>query len=649
MPSASLLSPSTATSTLPRHHRSLDESSTTAEGSGNSNIRSDPRDNPVVHDAHAGNRAGISTFGAGASSEFGFLDLLGSPLVHDDQGLVEEDDDGITGASSCAVHSLAAASNPALTHEQLHEDDDEDEDEDDEASGSEDEDDDDDASGSEVTSNARQTGQAFADQHLVGAAVRAAGSAYSNGNNTHQGDRSCSASAVNSPVYSSHLAAGPHSALASGAAKPGYPFHGPAPAYAFSPQHMSQHPSLIAHRHYEADSAASSSTRSQIGGYFDEDDPSLPLSRCGTSYGLARGVDDNTTPPTSNSSDHGTGTTHNSPYPAEQLSGAPSQFLYNPPCGSVNASSSSSSTPSATASNLPAHVKLEDVEDHSSPHASGNGDPVFIPALSHPRSAHLSAAYGTQDRETDAILRAADPDFDLSASGTGIGGSSSSSTASGRASRKRKRSTTADQQYESGLNAEDFVAGGGSAAKRTHSTDRKYSVHEQNAALRDLSASASASSSGKGKGTVTATATGTSGVGTVPTAKKKKKKPVNSNLGGSSLLVNSNGTLRKRTEIPAVEDDPSVKPYGCNYPSCPSLLAHQNAVATAAAAAADSETGTVETDQAPLPTISWRTVRELREHCAEHKRDGLEGGPLPFRCALDPCGKTFKVSDNDRK
>ncbi|KAL8277293.1 hypothetical protein RQP46_010362 [Phenoliferia psychrophenolica] len=68
----------------------------------------------------------------------------------------------------------------------------------------------------------------------------------------------------------------------------------------------------------------------------------------------------------------------------------------------------------------------------------------------------------------------------------------------------------------------------------------------------------------------------------------------------SSTLPNS--SLRK-TEQPAVPEDPSIKPYGCCYPS---------------------------------------TIKELKVHCARHKKAGEWTGETPFRCALDPCGKTFK-------
>ncbi|GAA5862176.1 hypothetical protein JCM1840_001669 [Sporobolomyces johnsonii] len=91
------------------------------------------------------------------------------------------------------------------------------------------------------------------------------------------------------------------------------------------------------------------------------------------------------------------------------------------------------------------------------------------------------------------------------------------------------------------------------------------------------------------------------------------------------------GYPRRQTEIPAVEDDPSIRPYGCNY------------------CALDRAAGLGmpdEDDDGGGESVSWRTIKELREHSARaHKdRDKDEGSAMemPFRCALDPCGKTFK-------
>ncbi|GAA6010750.1 hypothetical protein JCM10207_005824 [Rhodosporidiobolus poonsookiae] len=96
---------------------------------------------------------------------------------------------------------------------------------------------------------------------------------------------------------------------------------------------------------------------------------------------------------------------------------------------------------------------------------------------------------------------------------------------------------------------------------------------------------------------------------------------------------------RRQTEIPAVEDDPSVRPYGCNYCAL-ALVAAQQGVASAYPAPPAGQ------------ALSWRTIKELREHhTATHKaqqKELDEAGDeavlmeMPFRCALDPCGKTFK-------
>ncbi|GAA5895846.1 uncharacterized protein JCM6883_001636 [Sporobolomyces salmoneus] len=123
----------------------------------------------------------------------------------------------------------------------------------------------------------------------------------------------------------------------------------------------------------------------------------------------------------------------------------------------------------------------------------------------------------------------------------------------------------------------------------------------------------------------------------------------------SIILPNSidpiTGQLRRQTEVPAVEDDPSVRPYGCNY------CYLDRTVDPAIRAYWEQQESLNEGYK-----VSWRTVKELREHTQrEHKErmDKLkeleqmtreEGGPvrdgkgpdLPFRCALEPCGKTFK-------
>lgn len=92
---------------------------------------------------------------------------------------------------------------------------------------------------------------------------------------------------------------------------------------------------------------------------------------------------------------------------------------------------------------------------------------------------------------------------------------------------------------------------------------------------------------------------------------------------------------RRQTEIPAVEDDPSVRPYGCNY-CAPTSVASSGAA------------------------FAWRTIKELREHhtgnhkervkqMEEEAKEAAERGEeavqqeMPFRCALDPCGKTFSA------
>ncbi|GAA5879652.1 hypothetical protein JCM16303_004119 [Sporobolomyces ruberrimus] len=121
----------------------------------------------------------------------------------------------------------------------------------------------------------------------------------------------------------------------------------------------------------------------------------------------------------------------------------------------------------------------------------------------------------------------------------------------------------------------------------------------------------------------------------------------------SIILPNSidpvTGQLRRQTEVPAVEDDPSVRPYGCNYcyldrtvdPAIRSYWEQQEALHDGY-------------------KVSWRTVKELREHNQREHKERTEklkeheqmmkdegatngkGPDLPYRCALEPCGKTFK-------
>ncbi|GAA5834593.1 hypothetical protein JCM5353_004614 [Sporobolomyces roseus] len=126
--------------------------------------------------------------------------------------------------------------------------------------------------------------------------------------------------------------------------------------------------------------------------------------------------------------------------------------------------------------------------------------------------------------------------------------------------------------------------------------------------------------------------------------------------GGKLILPNSidpvTGYPRRQTEVPAVEDDPSVRPYGCNY--C--FLDRTKDASTRAYWSSRGK------PLAENELRSWRTVKELREHSAREHRDRQDaikdyeaelnenpelekngkGPEQPFRCALEPCGKTFK-------
>lgn len=128
--------------------------------------------------------------------------------------------------------------------------------------------------------------------------------------------------------------------------------------------------------------------------------------------------------------------------------------------------------------------------------------------------------------------------------------------------------------------------------------------------------------------------------------------------GGSKLILPNSidpvtGYPRRQTEVPAVEDDPSVRPYGCNY--C--FLDRTKDAPTRAYWNSRGK------QLAENELRSWRTVKELREHSAREHRDRQDaikdyeaelnenpelekngkGPEQPFRCALEPCGKTFST------
>ena len=111
------------------------------------------------------------------------------------------------------------------------------------------------------------------------------------------------------------------------------------------------------------------------------------------------------------------------------------------------------------------------------------------------------------------------------------------------------------------------------------------------------------------------------------------------------------GYPRRQTEIPAVEDDPSIKPYGCNWCRLDRAEARKG---KRRAVAADDEHGADDDEDVGADETSWRTIKELREHAqrahkeraAKAKQDDDEAVmmEMPFCCALDPCGKTFSAS-----
>lgn len=133
-----------------------------------------------------------------------------------------------------------------------------------------------------------------------------------------------------------------------------------------------------------------------------------------------------------------------------------------------------------------------------------------------------------------------------------------------------------------------------------------------------------------------------------PSTSNHKKSDATARLRASTAMEN-----RRRSEIPAVEHDHTITPYGCNYPDC---LASALRVAgldspprprnrgKARAAAVVNVNKRPRQHFGEEPVTSFRTIKELREHCAAHRKaNDWIGNQHPFRCSLDPCGKTFKV------
>ncbi|BGP25619.1 hypothetical protein JCM10295v2_004550 [Rhodotorula toruloides] len=185
--------------------------------------------------------------------------------------------------------------------------------------------------------------------------------------------------------------------------------------------------------------------------------------------------------------------------------------------------------------------------------------------------------------------------------------------------------------------------------------------------------------SAPGTGTGTSSATPTPGSSLDRTARGGSSTPSSSTSRGRKraspaaysevhmpgAIDPATGLARRQTEIPAVEDDPSVRPYGCNW--CVIDKAERRRVEREVLADAkgkgraedgdgagsdvDAE-GEEDDDAPPRIELSWRTVKELREHHARYHKDRaheLKNGAeesllmeMPFRCALDPCDKTFK-------
>jgi len=132
---------------------------------------------------------------------------------------------------------------------------------------------------------------------------------------------------------------------------------------------------------------------------------------------------------------------------------------------------------------------------------------------------------------------------------------------------------------------------------------------------------------------------------------KSKSPPLGSSAG--AVVLGPNG-LPSKNEIPAT-DDPNIKPYGCAFPQCVALAearAREKAAAKPAATKGKATSKAAKAEAARQEALdeanetSFRTIKELREHWQSHKKVGEPAASLPdetpFRCALDPCGKTFR-------
>ncbi|SCV70517.1 BQ2448_1911 [Microbotryum intermedium] len=231
------------------------------------------------------------------------------------------------------------------------------------------------------------------------------------------------------------------------------------------------------------------------------------------------------------------------------------------------------------------------------------------------------------------------------------------SSVSRSSARKRKRSKTANEAEET---VEHLQTGRGqgrgqrrsrtSSGNTSHAsaTDAERLAPWSNASRRGAiepsePSTASHATNGNTKTTTTTTAAiATKATTEMPTSSRGSRKKKSSS---SSNTASSEASSRKRggSEVPAVEDDPTIRPYACNWPQCPVRLrsldqrSPSRSGSSSAAGPGDDDFSTPPSDE-----IRFRTIRELREHCAEHTRDGLEGGETPFRCALYPCDETFK-------
>ncbi|SCZ87575.1 BZ3500_MvSof-1268-A1-R1_Chr2-2g05041 [Microbotryum saponariae] len=224
-------------------------------------------------------------------------------------------------------------------------------------------------------------------------------------------------------------------------------------------------------------------------------------------------------------------------------------------------------------------------------------------------------------------------------------------TVSSRSSSRKRKQSRAANEAEQTVEHLQTGQGQGQGQRRsrtssgnTTATDAErlapWNASRRGATEQSEPSTSSHTTNGDAKSTTTATATAAAKASTSASSRASRKKK-----SASNKTASPEASSRKRggSEVPAVEDDLTIRPYACNWPQCPARLRSLDQ-RSSSRSGSSSTSVPIEDDLSTPPSedVRFRTIRELREHCAEHTRDGLEGGETPFRCALYPCDKTFK-------